>query len=95
MKLKKAVPDGFRRGTAFVSRERGCSMEEVRVPVYHVSLEACLLVELRKARGLGLHVAANKLGIRAVELSGLEHGRLVPEEPSAWKRMIEKIGGFE
>jgi hypothetical protein len=92
MKLREATPLEHRRGTAFVSRERGCGMEDVRTPVFNVSIEARGLLELRKQLGLGLSEAANKIGIRAVELSELEHGKLVPEGGRKdWINMAEAL----
>ena len=91
MKLREATPVGYHRGAAFVTRTRGCALEDVRTPQYWVSQAALDLADYRKELGLGLSVAANKIGIRAVELSGLEHGRYVPEEPGAWAKMMEAL----
>jgi hypothetical protein len=78
---------------AFVSRGRGCGLEEIVMPRYYLAREAQAFAALRKRLGLGLRDAAVKLGIRAVELSGLEHGRLVPEDPSAWAELARKLEG--
>lgn len=86
--LRASVPVSYRRGAAFVTRARGCGLEDVRTPVYTLSRQATDLATYRKELGLGLRDAANRIGIRAVELSGLEHGRLVPEDPSDWERMM-------
>lgn len=91
MKLIEVTPSAHRRGAAFVTRSRGCGLEDVRTPVYNVSEEARQLSVLRRERGIGLRDAAAALGIRAVELSGLEHGRLAPEEPGDWQQMASKV----
>lgn len=91
MKLIKADPSGYERSAAFVTRARGCTLEDVRTPVYPVSARAGALRVLRRTKGLGLRDAASLLGIRAVELSGLERGRLVPEDEGEWMNMLETI----
>lgn len=74
MKLREANVMAYSRGVAFVTRARGCGLEDVRVPVYTICYEARAFYELRRSSGLGLRDAASALGIRAIELSGLEHG---------------------
>lgn len=91
MRLREATPIEHRRSAAFVTRTRGCGLEDVRTPVYVVSVEAKGLLELRKQFGLGLRDAAGKIGIKAVELSGLEQGRLVPEGAADWMKMAEVL----
>lgn len=91
MKFREATPIRHRRGVAFVTRARGCGLEDVRTPSYDVRPEAHALAALRKEAGLGLHDAASKLGMRAVELSGLEHGRLVPEDRGEWARLTAAL----
>jgi len=92
MKLREATPTNYRRGAAFTTRARGCGMEDVRMPVYVVSDEARGLLELRKQLGIGLRDAASKLGLRAVDLSALERGQLVPEGGIAdWVKMAEAL----
>lgn len=84
MKLVEAIPVRYERGAAFVTRESGCSLEDIRRPIFDHSPQAERLHAARVARGFGLRDAALALGLRAVELSGLENGRLVPESPSDW-----------
>lgn len=91
MKLKEVPPTGYSRGPAFVSRSRGCTLEDVRVPCYSRCPEARDLYDLRRDRGIGLRDAASKIGIRAVELSGLERGSLVPENRDDWARILWKL----
>lgn len=91
VKLREAEPIGYERGAAFVTRSRGCGLEDVRTPVYNVSAPAGALRTARKVAGLGLRDAASVIGIRAVELGGLERGRLVPEDPLDWAEIIDKM----
>lgn len=93
MKLREVSPLVYRRSSAFVTHTRGCGLEDVRMPSYDVRPEARALSALRKDAGLGLHAAAGRIGIRAVELSGLEHGRLVPEDTGEWAKMAAKLKG--
>lgn len=91
MKLLDVTPIGYERGAAFVSRARGCGLEDVRTPVYPASAHAGALHTLRRVAGLGLRDAASVLGLRAVELSALERGRVTPEDESEWVRMMETL----
>jgi len=92
VKLIEITPSEYRRGPAFVTRARGCGLEDVRMPVYGVSAEARGLSELRKLLGFGLHEAARKIGIKAIELSCLERGQLVPEGGrNDWMMMAERL----
>ena len=93
MRFTEATPTRYERSPAFVTRERGCSLEDVRRPVFIIGSQAQGLTRRRKELGLGLRDAAARLGMRAVELSGLEHGRLVPVDREEWARMIEQLGG--
>ncbi len=99
MKLREATPIKFTRGTSFVTRERGCSMEDVRVPSYNISVEARGLSELRKQLGLSLRDAASKVGVSAVEFAKLERGQLVPVggrgEWMAMADLLKKTGARE
>jgi hypothetical protein len=61
------------------------------MPTYFISSEAIALSALRAELGIGLRDAASKLGIRAVDLAGLEHGRLVPEDSNLWETMIRAL----
>jgi len=89
MKLRKATPIEHRRGTAFVTRARGCTSEEILTPVYTIGPEAERLNQIRRGRNMPLRDMASRLGFRAVELSALENGRLVPEDPKAWQRILD------
>jgi len=91
VKLREATPYKHERGIAFVTRSRGCGLEDIRTPLYDVCPGARAISATRKEAGLGLRDAAIKFGIRAVELSGLESGRLVPEDPNEWATMTDKI----
>ena len=91
MKLRPVEPRSHQRSATFVTRARGCTLEEILAPIYTVPEEARELFRFRKEKGIGLGVAAGKLGIRVVELSGLERGRYVPEDPSDWARMKETL----
>jgi len=88
MRLREATPRTHVRAPGFVTRSRGCGLEDIRMPLYDVSPEAHALSALRKEIGLGLRDAASKLGIRAIELSELERGRLVPEN---WSKILETL----
>lgn len=91
MKLVAARPERFERGPAFVTRTRGCTLEEVRRAVFRVSPSAEKLAAKRKELGVGLRDAASRLRLRAVELSGLEHGRLVPADPADWTTLLAML----
>lgn len=91
MKLREALPVGHRRGPAFEMMSRGVSLEELRTPVYAVCAEARALSSSRRQLGLGLHEAAIKLGVRAIEVSELERGWLVPEDANDWSKMLEAM----
>ncbi len=84
MRLREAQPVRHERAPAFVTRARGCGMEEVRRPVYEVSGLAADLRAGRVLAGVSLRDAASRAGIRAVEWSGIEQGRLVPESAADW-----------
>lgn len=88
MKLREATPRTHVRASGFVTRARGCQLEDIRMPLYDVSPEARELSALRKRIGLGLRDAACKLGLRAIDLSELERGRLVPEN---WTKILETL----
>ena len=91
MKLVKADPSGYERSAAFVTRARGCGLEDVRSPMYAVSARAGALRTLRKVARLGLRDAAIELGVSAIELSSLERGRMVPEDENEWLKMLETL----
>ena len=94
MRLVPASPIRYERSVAFVTRQRGCSLEDVRVPVYERSRGAERIVALRKEIGLGLRDAASRMGIRAAELSGLERGSLVPEHrATGWSEIEAALRG--
>jgi hypothetical protein len=79
---------GTRRTTAFVSRADGCGgLQIVDLPVHPVTLDHERFAEARRAAGLSIRDAALKLGIRAVHVSGLEHGRCAPEDGD-WDALI-------
>lgn len=92
MKLREAAPVRHTRGPAFVTSVRGCTLADIRTPSFALASEARALAERRLELGLGLRDAAIRLGIRAIELSGLEHGRLVPENPGDWAAAINRLG---
>ena len=94
MKIVPASPIRHERSVAFVKRQRGCSLEEVRVSVYEHSPGAERIVALRKELGLGLRDAAIRMGIRAAELSGIERGSLVPEHrATGWSELEAALRG--
>lgn len=94
MKLRKAEPVRYERTSAFVMRARGCSMEEIQLPVYEPSAMAADLRERRRKAGVSLRDAASSAGVRAVEWSGVEQGRLCPESVEDWQvlRLAAKGG---
>lgn len=78
---------GKRTGPAFVSRRDGsCSYEDVTTPVYPESPRGELFRAHRVALGVSLRQAADALGLSAVEVSGLEHGRYVFTDAGEWDR---------
>jgi hypothetical protein len=93
VKIVPAIPVRHERSVAFVTRQRGCSMEEIRSPVFDLSPRAEKLHALRLGLGLGLRDAASQMGIRAVELSGLERGRMVPSRAADWALLEERLVG--
>lgn len=93
MRLREAAPVRHERRPAFVTRSRGCGIEEVRSPVYVVSPMATELRARRVGASVSLRDAASRAGIRAIEWSGVEQGRLVPESADDWIVLREAIGG--
>lgn len=93
MKFVEARPVKYTRGTAFLTRERGCTLEEILTPIYTIGSCARILTMQRKHLGLGLREAALRLQISAVELSGLERGHLVPERGSDWDTLLRGLDG--
>lgn len=87
MKLREATPVRHDRTSAFVMRKRGCSMEEVLMPVYERSAMAADLRARRVKAGVSLRDAASRAGVRAVEWSGVEQGRLVPDSMEEWSKL--------
>ena len=84
MRLRDAVPVRHERSAAFVKQARGCSIEQVRSPVYAISAMATELRERRVRGAVSLRDAASRAGIRAIEWAGIERGRLVPESSADW-----------
>lgn len=91
MRLRDAVPVRHERSDAFVMRKRGCSIEQVRSPVYAVSPAATELRARRVRASVSLRDAASRAGIKAIEWNGIEHGRLVPESSSDWDQLRRAI----
>ena len=91
MKLRPVTPEKYARGTAFVTRARGCVLEEIRTPIYSTTPESDALWALRRKLKLSLGEVASRIGVGAIEVSGLERGRLAPEEWGDWTKMIDKI----
>lgn len=89
--LRDAVPVRHERTVAFVTRARGCGLEEVLRPVYAASAMAADLRERRVKASVSLRDAASRAGIRAVEWSGVEQGRLVPESMDDWNAMRKAV----
>lgn len=87
IKLREAAPLRHERAQAFVTRARGCALEEVLRPVYEPSAMADDLRQRRVTAGTSLRDAASQVGIRASEWSGVEQGRLVPESMTDWTRL--------
>lgn len=80
MKLIESKTIGYQETTTFHG-------DVAREPLYELTA-GC--VELRRARsdyGIALRKAAEILGITAADLTGLETGRLVPEDEEVWERM--------
>jgi hypothetical protein len=90
-RLRMAVPVRHERTVAFVTRARGCGLEEVLRPVYAASAMAADLHERRVKASVSLRDAASRAGIRAVEWSGVEQGRLVPESMDDWNAMRKAV----
>lgn len=91
MRLRDAIPVRHERSDAFVKQARGCSIEQVRSPVYAVSAAATELRERRVRASISLRDAASRAGIRAVEWSGVEQGKLVPESSADWDVLRKAI----
>lgn len=93
--LHAVAPVGTARAVAIICPPG--EVREVNSPTYPnqggVALRAA-----RVAADLVLREAARLLGLRAVELSGLEVGRLAPDDPAAWgewMRMLRPATGEE
>ncbi len=84
MRLREAEPVRHERSHAFVTRTRGCGLEEVRRPVYAGSAMAEDLRQRRVHANVSLRDAASRAGIRAIEWCGVEQGRLLPESMADW-----------
>jgi hypothetical protein len=91
VKLREAIPTAHVRATGFVTRSRGCALEDIRRPLYDVVPEASAFRALRVKSRIGLSVAANRIGIRAIELADLERGKLVPADSKRWGQMMVAI----
>ncbi len=91
MKLREATPSHYEHGPAFVTRARGCGLEDIRVPVYCVSPQAKELRTLRRMANLKVGDVAGKLGIHVLELLGMERGRFVPENPNDWEIVMKAL----
>lgn len=91
MRLRDAIPVRHERTAAFVKQARGCSIEQVRSPVYAVSPAATELRARRVRASVSLRDAASRAGIRAIEWSGVEHGKLVPASPADWDVLRKAI----
>jgi hypothetical protein len=91
MRLREALPIRHERTDAFVKQARGCSIEQVRSPVYALSPMATELRTRRVQASISLRDAASRAGIRAVEWSGVEQGKLVPESRADWDVLRKAI----
>lgn len=91
MKILEARPLRHERSLAFVTRERGCFLEDVMLPVFDRHPRARALRTKRVSTGMSLGVAASRAGIRAAQWSGIEQGRLVPETESGWSELEAAI----
>jgi hypothetical protein len=63
-----------------------CTGREIEMDKYPESPTGDLMRDLRVTLGIGLRDAARLLGLQAVELSGLEMGRL---------ELVDPAGGFQ
>lgn len=86
------TPIGTRETLAFVTRESGCGVETLKLDVFSDEDRARgeALRERRVAAGLCLGQAADFLGLRAVDLSGLERGRMRFADPEAAEAAIAR-----
>lgn len=91
MKLREVTPLRHRRTNAFVMRARGCTMEEVTMPVFEPSAMAVDLRERRVKAGVRLGEAASRAGVRVLEWSGVETGRLVPDSMDDWETLRKAV----
>jgi len=76
LRLFDVPPVGSREVTGFVCTADGTGIARVDLPVYPAHPKGEALAATRKALGLGLRDAADRLGLRPSQVSGLEHGSL-------------------
>lgn len=95
--LKKVEPTGVREGLAFVHRSGGggCGPEVITSDTYPESPGGDLLREARKAAPVftSLGDGARRLGLRAEQLSGLEHGRYTFADPVDFETAAKILKG--
>lgn len=90
MKLRKATPVEHRRGTAFVTRARGCTSEEILTPVYKAGPEAERLNQIRRDQNMPLRDMASRLGFCAAERCRRRSRSSFRASPS-WRRKNEEL----
>lgn len=90
MKILEVAPIGYMRGPAFVTREGGCTLEEIERPVYPPSSRGATLRRLRIVSGLTLRESAAVLGLNPSEVSGLEFGSL-DVSAGDWGKLFDAI----
>lgn len=94
MTLVKVEPIGTRQAEGFAMRQHGgCGYATWEQAVYPESPEGEALRRLRVERGLALRRAADILGVRAVDLSAVEMGRMRFEDFSAATRRLSVYRG--
>ena len=70
-------PIGTERARGIVTRESGCSFAEWDEPIYPDPPPDIRTIRLEECE-LSMGQVARALGIRASDVSGLEHGRFIP-----------------
>jgi len=91
LRVIEVSPTGTRATTGFVCTRDGTSgVATVDLPIYPPSLDGERFAATRKRLGLSLRDAADRLGLRPTQVSGLEFGRVTLDDwQAAFKRLQE------
>jgi hypothetical protein len=92
LRLIPVQPVGTTRSAGFACGPRGCVLDVFESPQYPAHPQGRALRDARVDAHMSLGELARALGIRAVELSELEHGRLTTDAPG-WEECMAAVKG--